>query len=327
MSTLQPNLRPPPPGDEDLQNLYDEVWRIFGEETVSPTERSPTSAISASSRDLYPNGLRTEVDAIVSPVSSTRTALPRPPPSPAHPPDMRANLDSAVSPTTQRRLRPLPLPPTAPAPPAEPHGNSHDVISPVASPSRPGTANIDGRRNLPQAPSVQLGGYHSNQPSIASITSPTLSTTKPAINGIQSEVTPNIHKPVPAVPPYANANGPSPAIDDYRTQPSASNQDIRDYQVQKVSARPPGALAPKIPGHDFYDESSLLDMYSAEESPKNRLGYRQQYSDQLRPSDIYSQPHARLPPHDDTNVQLNHPSSSSDFVPHRECQTQICATS
>ncbi|KAF9232409.1 CNH domain-containing protein [Melanogaster broomeanus] len=41
MSALQPNPRPPPPGDEDLQHLYDEVWRIFGEESPPVEPSSP----------------------------------------------------------------------------------------------------------------------------------------------------------------------------------------------------------------------------------------------------------------------------------------------
>lgn len=77
MSTLQSNGRPPPPGDEDLQHLYDEVWRIFGEETTSPTERSPTSAVSAHAREPYSNGSFHDVNATISP-SSIRNVFHRP---------------------------------------------------------------------------------------------------------------------------------------------------------------------------------------------------------------------------------------------------------
>lgn len=79
MSTIHSNARPPPPGDEDLQHLYDEVWRIFGEESASPTDRSPTSAVSASTREPYPNGSFHDINATISPSSSARHALPRPP--------------------------------------------------------------------------------------------------------------------------------------------------------------------------------------------------------------------------------------------------------
>lgn len=77
MSTVRSNTRPPPPGDEDLQHLYDEVWRIFGEESASPTERSPTSAVST--REPYANGSLHDINATISPSPSTRHALTRPP--------------------------------------------------------------------------------------------------------------------------------------------------------------------------------------------------------------------------------------------------------
>src|SRR6267154_6178657 len=79
MSALQSNVRPPPPGDEDLQHLYDEVWRIFGEESTSPTERSPTSAICANPREPFSNGSFHDIHATMSPSSSTRNVLSRTP--------------------------------------------------------------------------------------------------------------------------------------------------------------------------------------------------------------------------------------------------------
>ncbi|KAF9224186.1 hypothetical protein BS17DRAFT_101501 [Gyrodon lividus] len=148
MSAPQHNPKPPPPGDEDLQHLYDEVWRIFGEETPSPTERSPFSVVSPISRDQYQTSFRTEVDSPSPSVPGARNPPPRPPPPPAHAPETRANIDPALSPTTQRRLRPLPLPPgaalsTHPGP-AEPHATTPEVTPAVANTSRPGTANVDG---------------------------------------------------------------------------------------------------------------------------------------------------------------------------------------
>ncbi|KAG1747872.1 uncharacterized protein EDB91DRAFT_48654 [Suillus paluster] len=110
---MSTHIRPPPPGEEDLQHLYDEVWRIFDGETASPTERSPTSAVSAHAHEPYPNGSFHDVGATISPSSSIRSALPRPPmPAPQRPHSrkIRPLPDSATSPTPWR-LRPLPLPP------------------------------------------------------------------------------------------------------------------------------------------------------------------------------------------------------------------------
>lgn len=76
---MSATTRPPPPGDEDLQHLYDEVWRAFDEESASPTGRSPTSVVSASAREPYPNGSFHDITATISPSSSVRHALPRPP--------------------------------------------------------------------------------------------------------------------------------------------------------------------------------------------------------------------------------------------------------
>ncbi|KAG2141934.1 hypothetical protein DEU56DRAFT_271161 [Suillus clintonianus] len=140
MSAPQSNGRPPPPGDEDLQHLYDEVWRIFGEETASPTERSPTSAVSAHAREPYSNNSFHDVNATISPSSSIRNALPRPPaaaPQRPHSPEIRPQPDTATSPT-HRRLRPLPLPPGPSVGP-----QPHEQQTPVATTSRPGTAGVD----------------------------------------------------------------------------------------------------------------------------------------------------------------------------------------
>lgn len=77
MAALQSNPRPPPPGDEDLQHLYDEVWRIFGEESTSPAERSPLSAASVNSREHAPNTFRMEPDPATLPASAARNSPPR----------------------------------------------------------------------------------------------------------------------------------------------------------------------------------------------------------------------------------------------------------
>lgn len=167
MSTLQSNPRPPPPGDEDLQHLYDEVWRIFGEESASPTERAPLSAASANSREQYPNTFRAELDPTSPPVSTPRHSPPRLPRTyhpfrsvtyslittvleqPPHTPEVRSNIESTVSPTSQRRHRPLPLPPGAIPPqvssPTDPHVT--EALQTVPNTSRPGTANVDWYAN------------------------------------------------------------------------------------------------------------------------------------------------------------------------------------
>ncbi|KAL4062545.1 CNH domain-containing protein [Scleroderma citrinum] len=64
MSTLQSTSRLPPPGDEDLQHLYDEVWRIFDEEAsvVEPISDQDIDAVldratSTSTRSSIPTEL------------------------------------------------------------------------------------------------------------------------------------------------------------------------------------------------------------------------------------------------------------------------------
>lgn len=167
MSALQPNPRPPPPGDEDLQHLYDEVWRIFGDESASPTERAPLRAASANSREHHPNTFRAKPDPASPPVSTARNSPPRVPRTyhpfclgthcltttlseqPPHSPKIRSNIESAVSPTSQRPLRPLPLPPGAVlqqvSSPIDPHVT--EVPPAVPNNSHPGTVTVDGYVN------------------------------------------------------------------------------------------------------------------------------------------------------------------------------------
>ncbi|KAG1874382.1 CNH domain-containing protein [Suillus subluteus] len=322
MSAPQSNGRPPPPGDEDLQHLYDEVWRIFGEETASPTERSPTSAVSAHTHEPHSNSSFHDVNMTISPSSSIRNALNRPPvpaPQRPHSPEVRPQPDTATSPT-QRRLRPLPLPPGASLSP-----QPHEQPPPVASTSRPGTAGVDGRRQLPQAPTVQPNGFNGSRPSTGSATSPILSTSKPVATGSHADGLPNIHKAVPAVPSHTNGASVNGA-DVYRLQQSDSSLDVQGYGVTvppKPSPRPPGASAPNIPGL-----GNMFDDFSIDHSPddmKNRPSHRpQQSSEHFRPADAYPQPHARLHPNDGINGPApsarvhdlrHHPSSSSDYIP------------
>ena len=177
------------------------------------------------------------------------------------------------------------------------------------------------RRQLPQAPNVP-------RPSTASTTSPTSSTSKPAVTSPHSDA-PNVYKPVPAIPSHSNGTSIN-GVDADRVQQSESSLDLRgysataDYIKRKPSARPPGALAPKIPGHTSMYDDSPDDLHSADDM-RNRPSHRpQQSSEQFRPVDGYSQPHARLHPNDIVGApaqfarvnDLRHrPSSSSDYIP------------
>ncbi|KAG6332497.1 hypothetical protein ID866_6590 [Astraeus odoratus] len=293
MSALQPPPRPPPPGDEDLQHLYDEVWRIFDEEASQPQPSPVASKSSPNVREVLSNSAHPHLDNFGLSASNTKPppAPPRPPrrslgltlamhtliyttkvppAPPVHPPETRQTLDSAVSPTTQRRLRPLPLPPGAVLPPTAAAADPHPSVSPpVPNGSRPGTANVENRRQLPQAPGGQLNGYHSSHPSTGSATSPATSLGRGPVLTPQLDTYPNVNKPVPAVP-QQHAQG----TDTYGPQRSESSSDIRDHVSRKPSVRPPGALAPMIPGYsNSYDEASLLDMY-AEEPSKTQSGHR-----------------------------------------------------
>lgn len=125
----------------------------------------------------------------------------------------------------------------------------------------------------------------------------------------QSDIGPNIYKPVPAVPTHSNGN-------------STSADDIRDQLSRKSSARPPGALAPTIPGYKgHYDENSLLDMYTTEEHLRSRPSHQQQLSGQSRYADAYPHANARLHPDNSTNTSLN--SRVKDFQPQQSPSTDF----
>ncbi|KAG1758381.1 hypothetical protein EDD22DRAFT_850083 [Suillus occidentalis] len=160
--------------DEIVPSYAVEVWQIFGEEAASPTERSPTSAVSAHACERYSNV---------------------PAPQRPHSPEIRSQPDTATSPT--QRLRQLPLPPCASLG-LQPHDQP-----PVATP-RPGTSGVDGHRQLPQAPTVQPNGYNGSRPSTGSATFPTSSTSKPVVTDFHADGLQNIHKAVPAVPSHTS---------------------------------------------------------------------------------------------------------------------------
>lgn len=223
-----------------------------------------------------PSSLSTYVFSSLRVTDSLPTFLPEQPP---HAPEARPNIEPAVSPTSQRRLRPLPLPPGAPLPPIPSPTDLHEVPQGLPNTSRPGTAGVDGcvdygpllhhshasifsRRQLPQAPGPQSPPGFIGSRSTGSATSPTSG--KPIMSP-QSDIAPNIYrdKPVPAVPTHLN--GDSPGVDD-----------IRDQLSRKPSTRPPGALAPTIPGlNGRFDDKLLLDMYATEDPLKRRPSHQQ----------------------------------------------------
>ena len=240
--------------------------------------RFPHRTRSTESPRIYsnksPSSLSTYVSLSLLGTDSLPTSLPEQPP---HAPEVRPNIESAVSPTSQRRLRPLPLPPGATLPPV-PSPTDHEVPQALPNTSRPGTAGVDGcvncgplfhhshssifsRRQLPQAPGPQSPpGFMGSRGSTGSATSPTSG--KPIMSP-QSDIVPNIYKPVPAVPTHLNGN-------------SLGADDIRDQLSRKSSMRPPGALAPTIPGlNGRYDGDSLVDMYATEDPLKRRPSHQQ----------------------------------------------------
>ncbi|KAG1770109.1 hypothetical protein EDD22DRAFT_993102 [Suillus occidentalis] len=240
--------------DEIVPSYAVEVWRIFGEEAASPTEHSPTSAVSAHACERYSNGSFHDVNTTISPSFSIRNTihhLPMPAPQRPHSPEIRSQPDTATSPT--QRLRLLPLPPCASLG-LQPHDQP-----PVATPC-PGTPGVDGRRQLPQAPTVQPNGYNGSRPSTGSATFPTSSTSKPVVTDFHADGLQNIHKAVPAVPSHtsgASVNG----VDGYRLQQLYSSLDVQGYGVAvapKPSPRPPGASPTNIPGHsNIFDDFSI----------------------------------------------------------------------
>lgn len=126
----------------------------------------------------------------------------------------------------------------------------------------------------------------------------------------QSDISPNLYKPVPAVPTHSNGN--SPGVDD-----------IREQLSRKPSARPPGALAPTIPGYKgHYSENSLIDLCATDDHLRRRPSHQQQLSGQSRYTDAYSHSNLRLHPDNNTDAPLNprvgdfqhQPSPSTDFI-------------
>ena len=93
MSTLQSTARLSPPGDEDLQHLYDEVWRIFDEETsvVEPSPVAPAApAASLNLRETPSNTQHTDADTL-GPMSTSKLA-----PVPPRPPRMSSIVPSEL---------------------------------------------------------------------------------------------------------------------------------------------------------------------------------------------------------------------------------------
>lgn len=136
-----------------------------------------------------------------------------------------------------------------------------------------------------------------------------------------------MYKPVPAIPSHTNG-APTNGVDIGRAHQSDSSLDLRghsataDYIKRKPSARPPGALAPKIPGYTNMYDGSPVDLHSPDDM-RNRPSHRpQQSSEQLRAADGYSQPQTRLRPNDGISgpapfVRVNdlRHRPSSDYIP------------
>jgi len=112
-------------------------------------------------------------------------------------------------------------------------------------------------------------------------------------------------------------------MDLFGTQLTEGTSDVRESVARKPSVRPPGALAPVIPGFSTspYDESSLLEMY-AEDRQKSYSGHRQQDTDHLDP---FSQAVSRYHTGDVYNEapissRTNDNQSSSSSDPHPHCK-------
>lgn len=173
------------------------------------------------------------------------------------------------------------------------------------------------RRQLPQAPGSHSTGFVGGRGSIGSATSPV--SAKPTVTS-QSDSSPNIYKPVPAVPTLSST-GNSPGVDD-----------IRDHLSRKPSTRPPGALAPRTPGfNSHYDENSLLDLYATADPLGSRPPHAHQLSGQLRFTDAYSHANTHSLPDNNINVPLNprvkdiqpqHSPPPNDFI-NRKSLTRV----
>ena len=325
MPTVAPSSSPPqrpPPGDADLQDLYDQVLSAFAEES-SPSNFSPTYSINR------PHNVDHD-----------------PPYSPHSDDAVGAHISSRAHPQTRGWssftyfllhfllifLSPFPLQPAAPA---SPRDNNRPLPSPTAFPTSPTLGK--GPRPLPRLPGASpTANYPTHMPEPrpagakpspeqcvtpltilpSSSSSPTCRSRRPYaadafINGTATSPAERPPRGLPSDPRQAqkipatlrpgsssgvDARSPSPgpghtrgansvqypmpvpdpshAIGSYnqpwipssagRNYPTNGAQSPGSALAKKPSYRPPGASAPRIPGHvdDFSTNSPSADPYS-----------------------------------------------------------------
>ncbi|KAF5373357.1 hypothetical protein D9615_007366 [Tricholomella constricta] len=235
---MMPNPRPVSPVDQDLQNLYNEVWASFTEETPAvPPDSSLDQIYSAYGADSptqkypgMPNGSQNYVQG-----TSPRGSRHQPEPSPKvntvrRLPPTPGGSSATPSPTTPFSM-PEPEPyhdPGVPSP-QRPGHYSIDSHSSTASNDllRKATAGSANGRRLPVAP-AQNGGRHPPQ-------------------GLPAN-------------PRPSARAPSHAS----YESISSSGGYSSPVSRELSHRPPGALPPTAPGHQAqeYLPSPVYDKHN-----------------------------------------------------------------
>ncbi|THH16693.1 hypothetical protein EW146_g3989 [Bondarzewia mesenterica] len=259
-----------PPGDADLQELYNQVLAGFAEE--SPTvETPPKSSEIISERTPDPR---------YAPYGADSTAARQPPRGPTSPRENTRPLPSPMyqqSPT-QPKVRPLPRPPgaspaTSPTLPGmpEPHPYyAEKPVKPVATPPRlKQNGDSSGRSYI--SPDVSPSSGVSAPPE------------RPPFRGLPSDPRP-VNRASPSLRPGSSQGTPSPTLPGHTRQansmqypmplpePASESRDLTYGQPwsppssgrnipngpppgnpptwhQQPPARPAGALPPRIPGY------------------------------------------------------------------------------
>ncbi|KAI0079115.1 hypothetical protein K474DRAFT_1659617 [Panus rudis PR-1116 ss-1] len=302
----------PPPGDEELTALYNQVLIGFAEE--SPTSESSSQRLpSPSVRDREPPQHEEGGDTARSahPPRSSNSISPK-----VGLPSSPRSLPSKPTSPTQGRVRPLPpVPPPPQSPsamPAMPEPRAWVVPPPPPLPAdaipmrSKYTSGDSNRRGLPPTPVDSGGGLSANgnrygsspglpsDPRPASRQGPSVPSrpdTASSYAGTTSSLTPDtpsISMPVPETNGGSSWRVPGPS--DYFYNSSVGRQP----SYRTTPAPPSASSPPRIPAYDFEEHDvrspdDLEDMYASPDvSPAVDAPGRSSYGNLLQPGRSFS---------------------------------------
>ncbi|KAF8475232.1 hypothetical protein DFH94DRAFT_117027 [Russula ochroleuca] len=295
-----------PPGDADLQELYDQVLSAFAEES-SPSNFSPTFPISRPN-NVDPDSLYSPHgdEGVGSQVSSRPHAQSRASSSPRdNNRPLRSPTTFSTSPVLGKSPRPLPkLPAASPNSPSS--YPTHMPEPAIVDPPPPASTGAKPYADQPRPPQYTAESHGNGS------TAPPAERSPPP-RGLPSDPRPAHKVPAglrPGSSSSIDARSPSPAAGLTRDAdspqysmpvPDTSSSSLGSYAQpwnlppagrkfsngaqspgsmlqKKTSFRPPGASAPRVPGHaiglDSHDESSTFSPSSELYSPMTSLTFR-----------------------------------------------------